>query len=345
MLRQIYLILNDEIIYQYNYAKGLDNSSFLSIYPNIKEVAFSKFGVEFGTNEFFEYKLSYIVEKSLKLICLFVTGLKDTFESIEPQLIYLQKEFLNFFSENLIGTSTLINAVTSIGDIIHGNLKPKISLIGFSGVGKTTINNLMKSEEFPMQNTPTKTGEIATVKIGALKFFLWDFTDQDDSEDFWEEFIKDSDVVLLLLDSSLGNLDKSKKLLIIASKAAPYARLAVIANKQDLSVAMSTEGIERVMGQKAYPFVALDQKYRVKMIRIIADILDMDPQVSPLLKPLFERDELINKAENALEQGEYKGAINFFENVQIFCLEIGDDSQAHEFQTKVEKLRKAFNIQ
>ena len=345
MLRQVYLILNDEIICQYNYAKGLDNSSFLNIYPNIKKVAFSKFGVEFGTYEFFEYKLSYLVEKSLKLICLFVTGLKDAFENIEPQLIYLKKEFLNFYSENLLGTSTLINSLTTITDIIHGNLKPKISLIGFSGVGKTTITNLMRSESFPIQNAPTKTGEIATVKIGELKFFLWDFSGQDDSDVLWEEFIKNSDVVLLLLDSSLGNLDKSKNFFKLMKKVVPYARLAVIANKQDLPIAMSIEGIERLMGQKVYPFVALDQKYRVKMIRIIADLLDMDPQVSPLLKPLFERDELINKAENALEQGEYKEAINIFERVSKSCYELGDDSQAHEFQTKVEKLRKAFNIQ
>ncbi len=345
MLRQVYCVLNDEIIYQYNYAKGLDNSSFLNIYPNIKKVAFSKFGVEFGTYEFFEYRLSYIVENSLKLICLFVTDLKDAFENIEPQLIKFKEEFLNFFSENLLGTSTFINTVTSIGDIILGNLKPKISLIGLSGVGKTTITNLMRSEEFPMENAPTETGEIATVKIGELKFFLWHFTDQDDSDVLLEEFIKNSDVVLLLLDSSLGNLDKSKNFFKIINKATPSARLAVIANKQDLPKAMSIEGIERLLGQKVYPFVASDQKYRVKMIRILADLLDMDPQVSPLLEPLIEREELKNKAENALEQGEYKEAINFFEKVSKICYIIGDDSQAHEFQTKVEKLRKAFNIE
>jgi hypothetical protein len=74
MLRQVFIIFNDNIIYQRNYAKGLDDSIFPNVYLNIKEIAFSKFGEESVSVEFFKYKLSYIVEKDLNLLFLFVTG-------------------------------------------------------------------------------------------------------------------------------------------------------------------------------------------------------------------------------------------------------------------------------
>ena len=111
MLRQVYLILNDEIICQYNYAKGLDNSSFLNLYPNIKKVAFSKFGVEFGTYEFFEYKLSYLVEKSLNEILpkyiadealINIEETLETKESTEMKFVLPYKDSQMIFRMNII---------------------------------------------------------------------------------------------------------------------------------------------------------------------------------------------------------------------------------------------------
>jgi len=302
MLRQIYIILNDNIIYQRNYAKGLDDSLFTNVYLNIKKAAFAKFADVIRSYEFFEFKLSYIVEKSLNLIFLFVTGLGDEFKNIKPQLSDFRKEFLDFY---------------------HDNIK----------------ENNLKSEEIPMQHIPTITGEVATIKIGKLHFFLWDFAGQDQFDFLWEKFIRGSDAVLLMTDSTLENLEKSKYFFLLVNKEVPYARLAVIANKQDLPEAMKVEDIERLMGTKTYSFIAIDPNNRPKMIRIIADLLDMDAKVSPLLKPIFERDTLMDKAQKALELGEFNETVEIFEKISNICLELGDDSLAIELQEKADKLR------
>ena len=65
MLRQVYIILNDNIVYQRNYAKGLDDSLFTNVFLNIKKSAFAKFAEETASYEFFKYKLSYIVDKAM----------------------------------------------------------------------------------------------------------------------------------------------------------------------------------------------------------------------------------------------------------------------------------------
>jgi len=79
-----------------------------------------------------------------------------------------------------------------------------------------------------------------------------------------------------MTDSTLENLEKSIYFFELVNREVPYARLAVIANKQDLPEAMKIEDIERIMGQKTYSFIAIDPNNRSKMIRIIADLLEDD---------------------------------------------------------------------
>ena len=77
-----------------------------------------------------------------------------------------------------------------------------------------------------------------------------------------------------------------------------------------------------------------------KMIQIIADILEMSADISPLLKPLIERDELTNQAQLALENGDLIEAAHLFEDIAEKCLEIGDYSLSLEFYDKYEKLKQ-----
>jgi len=341
MLRQVFIIINDKISYQRSYAKGLDSNLFTNVYQKIKKAALSKFGGEAGSYEFFEYKLSYVVDENLNLILLFVSGLGDNFDDIKPQLKKLKTDFLEFYGDNIKDDNFEIisDILDPIVDNVHRNLKPKISLVGFSGVGKTTTTKLIKSEEIPMQHIPTITGEVATIKIGKLHFFLWDFAGQDQFDFLWEKFIRGSDAVLLITDSTLENLEKSRYFFELVNKVVPTARLAVIGNKQDLPNAMKVEDIERLLGHKTYSFIAVDPNNRPKMIRIIADLLDMDAGVSPLLQPIFERDILMDELQEALEQGEFEKAIEIFEKISNLCLELGDDSLAIEFQNKSKKIR------
>ncbi|MFX0082101.1 MAG: ADP-ribosylation factor-like protein [Candidatus Hodarchaeota archaeon] len=345
MLRQIFIILNDQLIYQRDYAKGLDKSLFTNVCQIVKNTEHSKFGTEPSIYEFFKYKVSYIVDENSGLIILFVSGLIDDPKRIKPQLIKFKEEFLEYYGDSLKNEDfKIINEVLDpIVDKIHSNLKPKISIVGFSGVGKTTATRLIKSEEIPMQHIPTITGEVATIKIGKLHFFLWDFAGQDEFDFLWEKFIMGSDSVLLMTDSTLENLEKSKFFIELVYKAVPNARFAVIANKQDLPGAMKVEDIEKLMGKKTYGFVAIDPDNRPKMIRIIADLLEMDANVSPLLKPLLERENLMDKAQKALEKGNFEEAVILFEKISNICLELGDDSLAIDFQSKSEKISTMLN--
>jgi small GTP-binding protein len=292
------------------------------------------------SHDYYKYKVSYLTKKDLNLFFIFISGLTDKFENLRTELLRCKNDFVNLFEDILLDRYDVktFEVFDPFVDSIHKNLRPKISLVGFSGVGKTTITKLIRAEEIPMQHIPTITGDIATVKIGKLHFHLWDFAGQEQFSYLWNNFIKGSDAVLLITDSTLENVDKSKFFLELIKQQAPHAHTAIIGNKQDLKSALPPAQIEHILGLKTYSMIAKDPDNRDKMIKIIADILDMTAEVSPLLKPLLERDKLLEEATMSLKSAEFEKAALLFDKISYLCIELGDDSLGKEFFQKSQKI-------
>ena len=104
----------------------------------------------------------------------------------------------------------------------------------------------------------------------------------------WKGFIKGSNAVLVNTDSSPLNVEKSEFFVKLRNDEAPSARLAIIANKQDLENAWDPEHIENILGIKTYPMIANNRENRDKMINIIAAVLDINIGDSPLLGKLVD---------------------------------------------------------
>ena len=342
MLRKVYILNPDKVVYRRDFGKAFSDQEFDSIVPDIIKEAFSKRGKEMGVYDYFKYKISYIIDKDTNYTFMFISGLSDDIDRLQAELIRFKNEFLSIFGDVINGEldPSMLEIINPVIDSIHRNLKPKISLVGFSGVGKTTITKLIKAEEIPLEHIPTITGDVATIKIGKLSFYLWDFAGQEQFSFLWNKFIKGSDAVLLITNSTLENIEKCKFFLELIKEEAPYAHSAVIGNKQDLPGAVSVERIEQILGVKTYSMIAIEPGNRKKMIQIIADVLEMSAEISPLLKPLIERDELMNQAQLALKNGDFPKAAQLFEVIAEKCAEIGDYSLSKEFYDKCEKLKQ-----
>lgn len=296
MLRQVFVIKGNKAIYQRVYGNALNSSDIENLFFKIMEEGKANLDEATGCFDYIKYRIAYTIDHEHNLIFLFITGLTDDFyRSIKIQLTNFKEQFINWFSEELKHTDIKnlnYKRMNIILDELHAHLKPKIALVGFAGVGKTTIKKLIKLDEIPLQHVPTITGEIATIKIGRLFFKLFDFAGQEQFKFLWKSFIKESDAVLIVTDSTVDNVEESKFFIDLKSREVPYARAAIIGNKQDLSNALSIDGIETITGIRTYPMIANRKENRNKMIRIIADVLDMSTADSPLLKELFESTDL-----------------------------------------------------
>jgi small GTP-binding protein len=340
MLRQVYILKDDKILYNKNFGKALTMEDFNKVYAEIT----TGIGIELDSYDFIKYRIVFTIDEETGLTSVFVIDINDDLSSTKMQLNTLQKEFIETFGDSIDDIDpSLMELIDPILDSIHRNLKTKISLVGFSGVGKTTTTKLICATEIPSVHIPTITGKISTVKIGKLYFHLWDFAGQEQFSYLWNDFILGSDAVLIITDSSLENVEKSKFFIELIKEHAPYAHTAVIGNKQDLPDALNIEKIEEILGLKTYSMVAIEPDNRDKMIQIIADILEVSTDASPLLKPLFERDQLIQQAKVCLENGDIAQTAQYFEKISELCLELGDDTLYKEFHEKANKLKGYFN--
>ncbi|MFW9895484.1 MAG: ADP-ribosylation factor-like protein [Candidatus Thorarchaeota archaeon] len=338
MLRQVFILKDNNILYNKNFGKSLSVEEFQKLYQEILEE--KEKGTNLESYDFFKYKIVYSLVEEDKLVFMFITDINDDTNRTRGELEKLKKEFLETFGDALANLDpVLMEILDPLIDTIHRNLKTKISLVGFSGVGKTTTTNLICADEIPSIHIPTITGKISTVKIGKLYFHLWDFAGQEQFSYLWNDFILGSDAVLLITNSTLENVEKSKFFIELVKERAPHAHTAVIGNKQDLPGAMSVHRIQEILGLKTYSMVAIDPANREKMIQIIADILEINTEASPLLKPLFEREQLINQARNCLENGDIAQTAEYFERISDLCLELGDDTLYKEFSEKANKLK------
>jgi small GTP-binding protein len=337
----VYIYRNTELLYYRLFGEALTEESFEVIINELRDEILAEEDNIVRYFDYYRYKISYISVKDLQLMVFFVTGLMDDVEYIKNELVNCTNEFLNLFGDmlDLQFDATTFKLFDPTIDSIHRNLRPKISLVGYSGVGKTTISQLIKAEEIPMQHVPTISGDISTIKIGKLHFNLWDFAGQEQFSFLWNNFIKGSDAVLIVTNSEIENVEKSKFFLNLLQEDAPYANVAAIGNKQDLPGAMTSDQIKKIMGIEAYPMIAIDPENRSKMIQIIAGVLEMSADYSPLLEPLLKRDQLINEALLALENRDYNKSSVLFEKISELCLELGDDAYSKEFYEKAQEVK------
>ncbi|MHA2031347.1 MAG: ADP-ribosylation factor-like protein, partial [Candidatus Kariarchaeaceae archaeon] len=168
-----------------------------------------------------------------------------------------------------------IEEVDNLVFSIQNRMPPIISFAGYSGVGKTTLIDLIRTKEISMEDQPGISGSVAILKIGKFQCHLRDFLGDEKIGFLWNGFMRGSDAVLIITDSREANINDSRFFLSKIEEEVPYAYTAVIGNKQDSIEALNTTSIKDNIGLNAYPMNALDPQNREKMIYALSEILEI----------------------------------------------------------------------
>lgn len=213
------------------------------------------------------------------LIFVFCVDLEDDEEKLRKKINLAQNVFLKRFG-NLIGdwngqTGIFDSFNSTVDDIVTDLVK--ISVIGFGGVGKTTLLKLILEQEVPIQHIPTIAVDIKDLNglRSPAKVVMWDFAGQQRFESLWDVMIKGSDVILIVTDSSMLNIVKTKKKIIsLIQEHNPRAKVVAIANKQDLPNSVKPRTISDLLGVPVHGIVGIDPSNRGLLLDIITNTIN-----------------------------------------------------------------------
>ncbi len=213
------------------------------------------------------------------LIFVFCVDLDEDEEKLRTKIDRAQGVFLNEFSSIITGwdgkTAIFESFKAAVDDIVKDLVK--VSVIGFGGVGKTTILKLILKEEIPIQHIPTIAVDIKDlngIKSNA-KVVMWDFAGQQRFESLWDVMIKGSDVIIVVTDSSMLNIIKTKKrIMALIREHNPRANVVAIANKQDLPDSIRPRIISDLLGIPVHGIVAIDPSNRKLLLSILSNTIN-----------------------------------------------------------------------
>lgn len=162
-----------------------------------------------------------------------------------------------------------------------------ISIVGESGVGKTSLLSLLMGREPPDEHIPTialNTEVIENIRFANYEIVILDFAGQETSRKLWD--FSSTDMIFLLTDSTLRNLIASKGIMSTIQKENPNLPIVIFANKQDLPNALDPTAISKIMGVDARSMVAVDLAYRNSLLNtltfVLCDHFDLEvPDILP----------------------------------------------------------------
>ncbi len=349
MLRLIVIFKEKAVIFQREFGKSLPEETLFPLIESLKDYL-RNFVVDLvDFMQLINFKVCYATNREHNLLFVMVCDPTDKDEAIRNEIEFIRHKFLGKFASVLAQDSKDPAAYQEIEKdvaVSKSELRPKISLCGFSGVGKTTITKLIKEEEIPTRHIPTITGYISEIKVGDFQFYLWDLAGQTQIRytEIWAQFMRGSDVIIVVVDSTEQNVYESRFFIELSRKEAPYARVAIIANKQDLPGAIPIEKISEILecgvyGYKVTSLVAINVENRIPALKVMAETAATTAKTLAEFQLLEDRTDLVKEVPFAISKGYLKEAAKILEEIAYLSQKRGDPEGAQRFSNYAAYIR------
>ena len=269
MIRGVYILgQQGNVVYTKEYAESDSKEKMIEFLVNLT-LFLNSIDLE-GNTEFMNLSVSrvfYAIRDVFTFV--FVADKADDSTQIEEKMGQLMTAFIKDFSSLALANQPLDGFDATVDEIAVTMVK--VAILGFAGVGKTTTLHLLRGETLPLVHDPTIGVSIKKLpeEIENANIVLWDLAGQSRFSILWAKMIANAQVVVIVTDSTLENVLRSKKLVSLVKEEVPDAKVIGIANKQDLPTALTPERVGQILSIPTYELVAIDISYRDRLIQII----------------------------------------------------------------------------
>lgn len=269
MIRGVFVLGEQgNMIYSKEYAKGDSKASLVEFLINLTH--FLKTVDLEDKTEYMNASISRIFYSQRDTFTfMFVADKADDANQIEEKMGELVDSFMRDYANLALANQSLDGFDDKVDEIAVTMVK--VAILGFAGVGKTTTLHLLRGETLPLVHDPTIGVSIKKLpeEISNANIVLWDLAGQSRFSILWAKMIANAQVVIIVTDSTLENVLRSKKLVSLVKDEVPDAKVIGIANKQDLPTALTPERVGQILSIPTYELVAIDISYRDRLIQII----------------------------------------------------------------------------
>ncbi|MGQ4891187.1 MAG: ADP-ribosylation factor-like protein [Candidatus Njordarchaeia archaeon] len=279
MIRGIQIYdFNDNLIYDNNFARySINLPIIVSVILDakktlVKEIEHMNVG---------QYKLSLMLEPDYTIGVLADRMNKD--EELENFLKAVNKKLLELSNGKIETIFDDQEKRDLFDEEVENQIRKipvKITFAGSGNVGKTTIVNLVAKHKIIQDYVPTIMADVEQLdfNLGVFSVSLFTVAGQKDYRTTWDIVAEATDIVVLVLDSTEGNLRETKDIILpTIRKYAPYSRYVAIANKQDLPNALPPAEIEEYIGLPTFGLIAIREDAKFKILGILQDIITTVP--------------------------------------------------------------------
>ena len=255
-------------------------AGFLSAFSGfMKEI--SQSDIKSTATEDFKYYYT-IINSLIIVVC---ADLEDEDVQVNSKINRIRAQFLEDFGTIIDdgswgGNRSIFKSFEkTLDNIILGAIK--VSIIGFGGVGKTSLLHLICGKNINLEYMPTITADIASYEdetLGSLPLIFWDLAGQTQFRSLWRSLLEGTQIALLVLDSTYENLNGSKEIIKdVLDKYYKDILVIGIANKQDLPNRLTAEFCEKILSSfsdiKVHSMIAINPDYREKIFAILREAI------------------------------------------------------------------------
>ncbi len=344
MLRQVFIYYNNEIVFQYFFAKAFDKEA-LEIVLKKRLLTYITNPIEgkIFTKPLLDFQTHFVFINGI--FFLFVTDMADRPKLIAKEVDRASKLFLKNFPDptKIKESSPEKEEFTIFIKETHYYLHPKISLIGPVGSGKSSIVDILNHKEKSHGKKIMDFAFYYRIKLGDIFFDLWDFIARDNFSPLWNNFTRGSDVIFFVIDGSNLNDEKVKFFINLKRREGKYSNWAIIlTHADDINFVSSSALKERYVYLKdveIFDINLIDQNVLGNLSMIFTKTLGLKEAL-----PQEFRRKLI-QANDFVADEKFAKSITILRDLVEICETYQEFAYVEVFQNKIKELEEKLQLQ